>query len=91
MRAVVFLILAAYASAFRMSNAKVGIAKSRSSFGKVFAAAGEPDTSKSGFGWDSHIATQSIPESLVKDIDGNESMRSRFEQMCRKSQVRLGH
>jgi hypothetical protein len=38
-------------------------------------------------GWDSHTAVQSIPESLVREIDGSESMRAKFEQLCRKSQV----
>ena len=45
----------------------------------------------SGIGWDSHQAIQSIPESLVKTIDGNESMRKKFEQLCRRSQVRRRH
>ena len=90
MRLVCFLVLVACVSSFKMSGSKDGILKNRSSFGKVFASNGDSDTVKSsGFGWDSHIATQSIPESLVKDIDGNESMRSKFEQMCRKSQVIL--
>lgn len=91
MRLVCFLLLVTCVSAFKMSGSKEGFLKNRSSFGKVFASNGDADTVKSsGFGWDSHIATQTIPESLVKDIDGNESMRSKFEQMCRKSQVIFG-
>lgn len=38
-------------------------------------------------GWDSHQAVESIPETLVRTIDGNESMRSRFELLCRTAQV----
>lgn len=44
---------------------------------------------KSAIGWDSHKAVKAIPESLVKEIDGNESMRAKFEHLCRTSQVRL--
>ncbi len=87
---VSLIALLACVSSFKLSTSKDGILKTRSSFGKSFAATGDADTTtdgKSGFGWDSHVAVQSIPESLVKEIDGNESMRSRFEQMCRKSQV----
>ena len=42
---------------------------------------------KSGLGWDSHQAIDEIPESLVKTIDGNESMRRKFEALCRTAQV----
>lgn len=42
---------------------------------------------ESGLGWDSHQAIDSIPESLVKTIDGNESMRRKFESLCRNAQV----
>lgn len=38
-------------------------------------------------GWDSHTAIDSIPDSLVREIDGNESMRRKFEQVCRNAQV----
>jgi hypothetical protein len=40
-------------------------------------------------GWDSHKAVDSIPESLVRTIDGNESLRKRFEVLCRTAQVIL--
>jgi hypothetical protein len=40
-------------------------------------------------GWDTHKAVDSIPESLVKTIDGNDGMRRRFEQLTRRAQVRL--
>ena len=32
---------------------------------------------KSGIGWDSHEAIDKIPETLVRTIDGNDSMRRR--------------
>lgn len=47
----------------------------------------QSEQAQSGLGWDSHEAIQSIPESLVKTIDGNETMRRKFEQLCRRSQV----
>jgi hypothetical protein len=42
---------------------------------------------ESGIGWDSHIAVDQIPASLVNAIDGNESMRRKFEELCRNAQV----
>jgi coproporphyrinogen III oxidase len=42
---------------------------------------------KDDIGWDSHRAVTSIPASLVKEIDGNEGMRAKFEHLCRTSQV----
>ena len=38
-------------------------------------------------GWDSHKAIDSIPETLVRTIDGNDSMRRKFELLCRTAQV----
>lgn len=40
-------------------------------------------------GWDSHKAIESIPDSLVRTIDGNESMRRKFENLCRTAQVSI--
>lgn len=48
--------------------------------------AGSTDTK---IGWDSHIAVQSIPDSLVRSIDGNESMRAKFELLCRSAQAKI--
>lgn len=39
--------------------------------------------------WDSHIAVDQIPASLVSAIEGNESMRRKFEELCRNAQVSL--
>jgi hypothetical protein len=38
-------------------------------------------------GWDSHQAIDAIPDSLVRTIDGNESLRRKFEALCRNAQV----
>jgi hypothetical protein len=46
---------------------------------------------KDDIGWDSHRAVTSIPSSLVKEIDGNEGMRAKFEHLCRTSQVGKPH
>lgn len=40
-------------------------------------------------GWDSHQAVDAIPETLVRTIEGNDSMRRRFEQLCRESQNKI--
>jgi hypothetical protein len=37
--------------------------------------------------WDSHKAVDEIPETLVRSIDGNASIRRRFELVCRSAQV----
>lgn len=57
-------------------------------FKTKISASTTSEQAQSGIGWDSHEAIESIPESLVKSIDGNESMRRKFEQLCRRSQVR---
>lgn len=44
------------------------------------------EQAKSGLGWDSHKAIEEIPESLVNVIEGNESMRRKFEALCRGAQ-----
>jgi len=44
------------------------------------------EQAKSGLGWDSHKAIDDIPESLVNVIEGNESMRRKFEALCRGAQ-----
>ena len=56
---------------------------------KLFAATKETEQEKSGIGWDSHRAIDAIPESLVKSIEGNASMRRKFEELCRTAQVSI--
>ena len=45
------------------------------------------EQSKIGISWDSHKAIESIPGALVKSIEGNDSMRRKFEMLCRSAQV----
>merc|ERR1719498_483622 len=45
--------------------------------------------SDSGIGWDSHRAIDSIPDSLVNEIEGNDSMRRKFERACREAQQQI--
>lgn len=52
-------------------------------------AATTAEQKQSGIGWDSHKAVDNIPESLVRTIDGNDSMRRKFEALCRNAQVYL--
>jgi peptide methionine sulfoxide reductase MsrB len=47
------------------------------------------EQAKSGLGWDSHKAIEMIPDTLVRTIDGNDSMRRKFEVLCRTSQVHI--
>eukprot|EP00595_Chromulina_sp_UTEXLB2642_P003434 CAMPEP_0196761380 /NCGR_PEP_ID=MMETSP1095-20130614/595_1 /TAXON_ID=96789 ORGANISM="Chromulina nebulosa, Strain UTEXLB2642" /NCGR_SAMPLE_ID=MMETSP1095 /ASSEMBLY_ACC=CAM_ASM_000446 /LENGTH=383 /DNA_ID=CAMNT_0042110845 /DNA_START=41 /DNA_END=1192 /DNA_ORIENTATION=+ len=48
-----------------------------------------PDTAAKDdkIGWDSHKAIDEIPETLVRTIDGNDSMRRKFELACRTAQT----
>ena len=62
----------------------------KESFGRsrLFSSATPTEEQKkSGLGWDSHQAISDIPESLVRTIDGNDSMRRKFEALCRTAQV----
>ena len=62
----------------------------KESFGKsrLFSSTSPTEEQKkSGLGWDSHQAIEEIPESLVRTIDGNDSMRRKFEALCRGAQV----
>ena len=43
-------------------------------------------TAAGNIGWDSHVPIASAPDSLVRGVEGNESMRRRFEAMCRDAQ-----
>lgn len=55
-----------------------------------FQAGATTSTSRTDdkIGWDSHKAVESIPDTLVRVIDGNDSMRRKFEELCRSAQVR---
>jgi glyoxylate carboligase len=44
---------------------------------------------ESGIGWNSHTAVDAIPDSLIKSIEGNQSMRRKFEELCRTAQVKI--
>jgi hypothetical protein len=46
---------------------------------------------KDALGFDTHQAVDAIPESLVRSIEGNDSMRRRFESLIRGAQVRSTH
>ena len=66
------------------------LAAVKQSFGKsrlYSSATPTEEQKKSGLGWDSHQAIDEIPESLVRTIDGNDSMRRKFEALCRGAQV----
>ena len=64
MKVAVFLTLLSSAHSLHVPRSYLGMT----------ATAG----TKSGIGWDSHKAIDTIPDSLVSVIDGNESMRRRL-------------
>jgi hypothetical protein len=45
---------------------------------------GDQDT---GISWDSHLNVNEIPTTLLSKLDGSETMRAKFEKLCRESQV----
>mmetsp|Transcript_15403 Transcript_15403/g.19308 ORF Transcript_15403/g.19308 Transcript_15403/m.19308 type:complete len:390 (-) Transcript_15403:464-1633(-) len=47
------------------------------------------DTPEGGIGWNSHQAVDAVPESLCKELDGNDSMRVKMEQMLREAQDKI--
>jgi len=53
------------------------------------ATTAKSEKSQSGLGWDSHKAIDAIPEVLGRAIDGNDSMRRKFEILCRNAQVMM--
>ncbi len=87
-KAIILVLLALcvnYVSAFRsMLSSMQG--KGKLSVTKMSVAA-TPAQNSGAIGWDSHKAVDSIPESLVRSIDGNAGMRKKFEQVCREAQV----
>jgi len=42
--------------------------------------------SEGNIGWDSHVPIQDAPDTLVRGVEGDESMRRKFEAMCRDAQ-----
>lgn len=68
----------------------VAMARSAPCYRRRVAMAAPAPTKEAGpsIGWDSHKAVDSVPESLVRGVEGNESMRRRFEKACREAQVR---
>lgn len=56
---------------------------------RLGATTAKDPTKASGIGWDSHQAIDQIPETLVNAIEGNESMRRRFEEVCRNAQASI--
>lgn len=82
--AFVALISCHLSSAFhQLSN----VARFKNSIASLDVATTAQQSASSGIGWDSHKAIDQIPESLVRSIDGNESMRRKFEAACRNAQV----
>jgi coproporphyrinogen III oxidase len=73
-----------FAHSLRITTSRNGVSN-RQNIIRAGATASDEQT-KSGIGWNSHEAVDDIPESLVKSIEGNDSMRKKFEQLCRGAQ-----
>lgn len=58
----------------------------RSSRTTLSAGSSTGPSSESGIGWNSHKAIDTPPPSLVKPMDGNSGIRTKFEGMIRKAQ-----
>lgn len=56
---------------------------------KVEGKKAPKDAPPTNIGWNSHEAVDEVPESLVKELDGNYPMRSKFEKMCREAQISI--
>ena len=80
-------IASAYISPVKFPHHELNLFRVRG--GSQLGATATEEQVKSGLGWDSHQAVDSIPETLVKSIEGNGSMRRKFETLCREAQVRL--
>lgn len=74
------------AHSLRVTNSHNGVLRRQNI---IRAGATTEEQSKSGIGWNSHEAVDAIPESLVKSIEGNDSMRKKFEQLCRNAQAEI--
>eukprot|EP00904_Undaria_pinnatifida_P005687 jgi/Undpi1/2248/HiC_scaffold_12.g05634.m1 len=65
------------------SDARVAV-RGGASMSSTPAAASS--TEAPSLGWDTHKAVKEVPDSLVRELEGNDSMRSKFEALCRKAQ-----
>ena len=91
MRAILWLFLLSGAKAYKMPSSTrsriASVAQLRGgSLSASTATSASTEQAKSGLGWDSHKAIDEIPASLVNSIEGNESMRRKFEALCRGAQ-----
>ncbi|CAM9150058.1 unnamed protein product [Hapterophycus canaliculatus] len=70
--------------ASRKGDARVAV-RGGASMSSTPAASSTP-TEAPSIGWDTHKAVEDVPQSLVRELEGNDSMRSKFEALCRKAQ-----
>ena len=79
---VLICVLLVVATAFRsplVSQSKISAAIRKSSLAATIT--------DDKIGFDSHIAVDKIPDTLVRSTDGNDSMRRKFERLVRNAQV----
>ena len=73
----------------RLSPVRTLRGGSTSSSPSALFSAATSEQAKSGLGWDSHKAIDDIPASLCTAIEGNDSMRRKFEAICREAQASI--
>ncbi len=84
MRVYILLSALIVVKCFSILNQKLSFSPKKT---RLFDASTNIEQFKSGLAWDSHKASEIIPDVLVKSVEGNESMRRKFEMLCRSAQV----
>ncbi len=84
--AVLVMICASVALRAPRGASALALIRSKTDLGATTAKA---PAGGSGLGWDSHKAIDDIPDSLVNSIEGDDSMRRRFEALCRNAQANI--
>ena len=85
---LLLLVCFCMANGLRMPRGGISLSLLRST-SKLEATTVKDSAKESGLGWDSHQAIDKIPETLVNAIEGNDSMRRKFEEVCRNAQASI--
>jgi hypothetical protein len=64
-----------------------GSSSSDSSSSGSSSATPTPVQEDTGLSWTSHVGVDDIPDTLVNKLDGSDTMRAKFEKLCRGAQV----
>eukprot|EP00953_Heterococcus_sp_UTEX-ZZ885_P041806 21307-Heterococcus_DN1.PRE.2 len=66
--------------------ARSGCANTASNNVQMSTTEEKVDKNPVNIGWHTHKAVDAVPDSLTRELDGNDSMRKRFEKLCREAQ-----